>query len=186
MKRGNRRVVLSMLLALILAVVVFMPASADKPVHERFDWGRGGVDFIDTDACGVPLQAHLAGVTNHIVWFDQNGIPRGDQWSGVNRGTLTNEGRIVRLVSGGASKTTYLGESDGVAVIEVAGRGNTWKATVPGHGIVSGTVGNFTFRATCHLVGEGEWDCTIDEILKWSGLEFPDNTEMCNYLLFGE
>ena len=183
MKRQKRRIVLSILLALIFAVVVVMPASADQPVHVHDAWD---FDYTEIDACGVPLPAHVDTATNHIIWFDQDGNWLVDKLTGVARVSLTNEGRIVRLVENEITTITFVNEHDGIVEIKIRTSGMEWKGSVPGYGAVVGTAGNQVWTETCQQDDQGEWQCNLKEILHWSGMDFGDTTVLCNYLLNGE
>jgi hypothetical protein len=183
MKGQYRKIVSVILSALIFMVVAVMPASANAPVHVHDTWD---FDFTDIDACGVPLPAHVDMASNHMIWFDQDGNPLVEKLTGVSRVSLTNEGRIVRLVENEITTVSYVDYHDGILEIKIQSPGMEWKASVPGHGVAVGTAGNQVWTETCQKDDQGEWQCELGEILHWSGMDFGDTTVLCNYLLYGE
>ena len=85
MKRLNYLVGLSILGALILAVVAFAPANADPPVINRvvLDF-----DFYE-ESCGFPIPAHLYGKAATTIFFNKDGEVRG--WFDKNAGMSATE-----------------------------------------------------------------------------------------------
>ena len=81
MKRRKYLAVLSVFSALILALVAVIPASADRPVHEKNAW----VDYEwiwpaeqEDNPCGVDLNVRDSGKMEYFVWLDRNGEPYAD------------------------------------------------------------------------------------------------------------
>ena len=73
MKRLNYMIGYSILIVLILVLFTIVPASADKPVIERF---RFEVDTVYED-CGFPIPAHIEGGYQSKAFFDNDGVYRG-------------------------------------------------------------------------------------------------------------
>jgi hypothetical protein len=182
MKRLNYKIGISIFVLLILALVGIVPASANAPVHVHGVWDAY---FLD-ESCGEPLDAHLQLVSNEFYWVDKDGLPRGESYVGIARGSLAHEGRIVKMVSNENTSVTYLSYQDGILEVVVRGTGTDWKASVPGHGVVAGYAGNLVYTETCTQDEQGEWSCEFGEVLKWSGMDFKDDDVVCNYLLYGE
>ena len=178
MKRLNYIVVLCILGALILAMVATIPASAYPPEHTKFVWEEDDVQQV----CGVDLQVHLEEKYEYILWRDKNGQDYGDSYHYSTTISYTNPSNGHTLTLHGIIQerwTWIIPWYETIAEIS----GARWIGTVPGHGVVIGTVGRQVYYETCHWVGEegGEQECEND-YYHWSGMVFDDWDAVCDYL----
>ena len=184
MKRSKYLTVLSILAALILALVAVVPASADKPVHETNTWDVEGVwsGEEEDNFCGVDLNVHQEGKMEYFVWFDRNGEPYADTQHAENKVTFwIDPERKVDFHYAFQWRWTWLPNGQGLS--QVSG---VWHlATIPGLGVVFGTLGRQEWLETCYYNEEGEEVCGED-FSHLPGMVFNDPETVCNYLINGE
>lgn len=181
MKRQKYLTILSILAALILSLVVFVPVSADRPEYwtfsVAFDWT---FDQCVQEGEPVIIPGYLEETYYNTVFFDNNGIATYSLDHARGTATLTYNGRTLTMHD--VLNHTYTWPSDTQTIIKLTG--SDWIGTVPGHGPVVGIAGNHTRLETCHMEGD-ELVCDT-EMLKFSGMDFTDYEAVCNYLLYGE
>ena len=186
MKRSKYLTVLSILAALILALVAVVPASADKPVHETFRWDSWSALPADDEEnmCGVELTVHTLGKLVYLMWLDKNGEPYGDTYHPEAKITYILNDHEVTFQVAQNLRYTWLssGQTSYQNLVQISGA--TAIATIPGHGVVYGTLGRQVLLETCHLEGT-EWVC-VEENYREPGMVFNDPETVCNYLLYGE
>ena len=186
MKRRKYLAVVSILSMLILALVAVIPASADRPVHEKYTWDT--VDVLGADdeenMCGVELTVHSMGKLEYFVWFNRNGEPQGDVYHPQAKITYILNNHEVTFQVSQNLRYTWLssGETSYQNLVQMSGA--TAIATIPGHGVVYGTLGRQVVLETCHLEGT-EWVC-VEEVYHEPGMVFNDPETVCNYLINGE
>ncbi len=175
MKRLNYLVGLSILTALIVALVASIPASAYQPDHSLSRWDLD----LDYPNCGVTIPSHLDAKQVDNVFFDQNGDVRlktihygGTTW------TMTYNGHTLVWRDVENAFTVQISPTETLGVT----KGLNFAVNVPGHGIVYGTMGKVVWTNTCAEDGSG---CTLN-VVDFSGFFAADQDAVCNYMLFGE
>jgi hypothetical protein len=172
MKRLNYLVVTSILGALIVAMVAIVPASANKPMHDK---GFFEGDSIFT-GCEFEIPAHFDGHFEYIEWPDYGVLHLlGNQL------TLSYNGHTLTLHESINNRADWITFYD--ARLEI--RGADFIGTLPGHGIVTGTAGKQVYLETCDWGPDGDWVCEY-ELLDFSGMVFDEPGAICNYLLNGK
>ena len=181
MKRLNYLVVLSILGALIMAMVAIVSASADAPEHSKFFWEG---DFNYTE-CGPNIPIHVDLQYEYTLFKDKNGEAYGDAYHyGGSKITFTYNGHTLTLHGASQERWTWIFYSETYTLTLGKISGASWIGTIPGHGPVWGTVGMQDFLETC--TGQGEDQICQNEYYHWSGMEFFDQEAVCNYLLNGK
>ena len=120
------------------------PASAAKPIIDRFAIDEVFVDEFWTDVCGFELTTTLKGHATSRVWLDDEGSFVREVFTISIRGSITAGGDTLRFVDAGMDKVTQL-PNDGVQV-EI--HGNVRLITVPGQGATDGAAGRLVFTLT--------------------------------------
>jgi hypothetical protein len=181
MKRPNYMFVLSILGVLILSICAIGPALADAPDHTK-DTFEGDFDLY---FCEFDITAHLEEKSVQNYFYDRFGGDRADTIHYVGVLTLTSNGHTMTVRNNEYYHIEWISETD--AIMHV--RGANWVGTIPGHGVVIGTLGNQEILETCHEEvteeGETEWVCEYQPI-DFSGWNFTDMDTLCNYMLTGE
>jgi len=180
MKRLNYMVALSILVALILAMVAIVPASADKPVK----WTDVSAFDFTYENCvqnGEPviIPGHLEEIYSNTAFFDMDGNLTKVFSHARGTATLTYNGHILTMQDTMNNTITWPSETE--TIIKITG--SQWFGTLPGHGPVVGIAGNLTILQTCPLEGGG--DCQ-SETIKFSGMDFTNVEAICNYMLYGK
>jgi hypothetical protein len=167
---------------LLLSLVFIVPARAEKPVFEKTVWEA---DFDDY-SCTVPISTHIKVNSQRFFWFDKDGNPRGDSWTGSSHGYMFHDDRIVRMHASEEGKITYVSFIDGIWKDVMETSGTQWMASVPGHGVVIGVTGKQVIEETCYFdTDQGIWVCDT-VILQRSGMTWQEPEIVCDYLLNGE
>jgi hypothetical protein len=172
MKRLNYLVVLSILGALIVAMVAIVPASADAWKHTKSVWS----DDYTENICNVPMQLHHEGKLEYIIFCDRNGECSGDGYHFNDYLTITYEDRSFTLHYATGERYTWPGGEQTIGRIS----GAKWVGSLPGYGVVWGEAGRDVWWEACPYEG-------CDYIsLHWSGMTFYDYEAVCNYMLNGK
>jgi hypothetical protein len=174
MKRLNYLVGLSILGALILAMIAIVPAIAEAPSIDRviLDF-----DFVDRD-CGVKMPAHLTGKEVTTTFYDKDGAIRG--------GTLSYGGTSATITYNGHTLTWHDVENVRWQIVKepytVEYIGLFWEVSVPGYGKVYGSSGRTVLA--CYLKND-ELICDSEPI-HWSGMSVENLEPFCNYMINGK
>jgi hypothetical protein len=176
MKRLNYWVVLRILGALILALVAVVPASADKPIHNIAIFEDDWITYM----CDVEIQTHQEGKYVQNYFFGRDGGDRADTWHLEETLTYTYDDRTLTLHNSENYHWDWITWYD--AIVEV--KGASYIGTLPGYGVVTGTVGKQVWLEACHEEGP-DWVCEYT-LLDVSGMIFDDQEAVCNYMLYGE
>ncbi len=175
MKRLNYLVGLSILSALILALVASFPTSAYVPDHSLSRWE---VD-LNYPNCGVDIPSHLDAKQVDNIFYDQDGDLRlttihygGTKWSMTYNGHTLVWRDVENAFTVQISPTEKLGVTKGL----------NFSVNIPGHGLVYGTMGKVVWTQTCSEDGS---TCSL-EVLQFSGVSVGDQDAVCNYMLYGE
>jgi hypothetical protein len=177
MKRLNYLLAGSILVALVLALVAFFPASADKPPVERSHFEE---DFV-VDLCGVEIPGHYDGVLKYTGLCDDKRHSCGEVALWKENWTLNYNGREVNVHGSTRYRTTWLNWYD--ALYET--NGSSYHGTIPGYGVVSGWSGKQVIYETCEGDWPDTWECEY-EVLHEPGMEFYDFEAICDYFLNGD
>jgi hypothetical protein len=172
--------VLGVLAALLLAMVVILPARADPPEIIREHWTFDGT----IDVCGPELPWH-----EEVNFSTMEHCTRGGDICGAN--THYNKGKLtLSNPDTGYSLTFYGASNERVvwinwydAIYEITG--NRYMVTVPGYGPIWGTPGREIVYETCEGEWPDTWVCEY-ETLFFAGPSFDDLEAVCEYLLTGE
>jgi hypothetical protein len=174
MKRLSYIVVLSILGVLILAVVAFVPASADPPVIDRYVLD---FDFYE-ESCGFPIPAHIYGKAATIYFFDKDGEFRVSfNTNGGMSATETWNGHTLTWHNASNSRWKIVG--DGSFIVQDMGL--LWGVSVPGYGRAVALTGESV--AACHPEGE---EMICDEPIHYAGMYVEDIDAVCNYMINGK
>jgi hypothetical protein len=184
MKRLNYLVILGALAALILAMVAIVPASADRPDHNMAIWEADWNSYMC--GAGIPIPTHLEGKFVNIYFYDRYGGDRADTYHyGGTTVTYTYDDRTLTLHDSENYHWDWIDWYD--AIVEI--KGASYIGTIPGHGVVWGTVGKQVWLEHCYDAWDenGNWYWKCDYSLQdVSGVVFSDLGTVCNYLLNGE
>ncbi len=170
MKRLHYLVGLSILAALLLALVVIMPGSADTPQHTKYYWSEDTTETI----CDVPMNVHHEGKLEYTMFCNQDECT-GDHYAFNDNMTLTYLDRSLNLHLANAELYSWPTEEQTIGRIS----GARWIGTVPGYGAVWGEAGRVVFWEACPYEG-----CDFI-ILHWSGVVFSNYEAICTYMLNG-
>jgi hypothetical protein len=164
----NLRIIL-ILMALMLSIAPFSLVAADAPVQEVYAWEESG--FIDPSPCDFPVEYSAQIKLVVVQWLDEDGNVTEEiiNWAGSKDTIFTSANSIV-LRRGGQIKFDYL--SDTQTLIKVTG--NNWTGSIPGYGLVAGSVG-----LSVVLVDEETGEETV---LKEAVHTFEDAEAVCAYL----
>jgi hypothetical protein len=179
MKSLNYIVVLSILAALILAMVAIVPAIADKPDHRINILEDEWYSYMCDDE--IPILTHQEGKCVQNYFYDRYGEDRADTYHcGGTTLTYTYNDHTLTLYASENYHWDWITWYD--AIVEI--KGASYIGTLPGHGVVKGTLGKQVWLETCHEEGE-DWVCDY-ELLDISGMVFNDQEAVCDYLLNGK
>ena len=180
-----RRRLLYLFLASLLILSFAGPASAAKPIIDRFTITEVFIDEFWSDVCGFEVTTTVTGHAASRVWLDDEGNFVREVFTISLRGSLSAGGDTLHFRDAGMDKVTQL-PSGGVQ-IEV--HGNVRLITVPGQGVTDGAAGRLVFTLTPLLDEEG--NPVLDEegfpILEFtelasSGFEASDIDAICEAL----
>ncbi|MCA1569637.1 MAG: hypothetical protein LC798_04805 [Chloroflexi bacterium] len=175
-----RRVVLSLLAALLLVAAFAIPVAAAKPTVERDDFTEVFLDEFLTDACGFDVWITVSGHAISRVWTDAEGNFVREVFNIGVVGSMTAGSATLHFVDAGMDKATAL--PGGGVQVEI--HGNLRLVTVKGKGPVIGATGRFVFQETPVLDEEG--NPVLDEegnpvfnfeLIADSGLRVEENLE---------
>ena len=177
MNRLHRLIAFSILAAMILALVASSPVRADKPPVERSHFEEDST----VNVCGVDTSFHSEVDLKYTILCDDKRDRCGDAYIWKEEYTFSYNGKELNLHSSRRERYTWI---DGYhTLFEFSG--STAIGTLPGYGVVWGTVGRQVIYETC----EGEWPnpgkCTY-EYLHEPGMVFNNPEAICNYWLNGE
>jgi hypothetical protein len=176
MKRRNHIVVLSILGALILAMVAIVPASADGPVIEK-----GNFEFDYTyEGCPFDIPAHIKAKYEYNQWYDQDGIlvKQTWHWGGTEVTVTYNDHTVIAHESENYTDIWY-----NTGVTMTIRNGAIWVIHIPGYGFVSGFAGRDAWVEGCYWTNSGKYVCDWSH---WSGIEINEQDVFCNYMLNGK
>jgi hypothetical protein len=172
MKRRKFLAILSILVALILALVAIVPASAGTPVHTKSVWS----DDYTENICGVPMDVHHEGKLEYIIYCNKDGECRGDSYHFNDYFTYTYEGRSFTVHYATGELYSWPGGEQSICRIS----GAKWIGTLPGHGVVWGEATRDVWWELCPYEG-------CERVtLHWSGMVFYNPEPICDYMLNGE
>lgn len=139
-------------LALVLALLVAVPVSADKPVVTTGTWVE---DWIVTDPAPCPdfdVWDHEVGVFRETRYFDKQGnlLRTHYHWSGTDT-VYTLDFPGIEF-TGRFSTSYWYDEYTG----EETYSGQAWNITAPGYGVILKEVGHYD-TATGKLVGQHDF-----------------------------
>ncbi len=178
MKRMRYIVALSVLAALLLGMIAIVPASAEAPFQDKetFEY-----DFIYGD-CGFDVPSHMVMNFHQIYYFNRFGDPRSDSYHVVgSMATLTYNNHTLFMHNSQNTRIEWITFYDAIYQIT----GIMWIGAVPGHGVVTGTMGRQTVLESCNYDEEMNWVCEYTP-LHLSGIAFSDQEAVCEYLLTGK
>ena len=181
MKRLHRLIAFSVLAAMILALVASAPARADKPPVERIHFEEDGTIF----ACGVEFPYHWEADLKYTYLCDEKRERKGDRCGDVylwkQEWSFTYNGHELNLLGSSRERYTWITWYD--TLFEISGSSGI--GTLPGHGVVWGTVGRQVIYETCQGEYPDNWECEY-KYLHEPGMVFDDYETVCNYMLYGE
>jgi hypothetical protein len=82
-----RRVAVALLLTVPFLLAVPRAALASKPTHQKIPVDETIPDFVD---CAFPVEIHIRGIENLIIWTAADGTVRQFAGFATGRATLTN------------------------------------------------------------------------------------------------
>jgi hypothetical protein len=176
MKKLNYLIILSILVALILAMVAIVPAGAGKPGHYLDRWT---LDF-DYNDCGFTIpNTHLEAKEVVTNFYNVYGIP----WEtsvhyGGTTWTMTYNGHTLVWRDVENSFGIEISPTETL----ITNKGLNWSVIVPGHGFAYATIGKIVLIQTCPEDGD---ECTLEPI-EFSGFNINDLDTVCNYMLNGK
>jgi hypothetical protein len=172
-KRLNYLRTLFIFSIILLSFAPFTVASAGAPVHTLFVFEESG-PLLD-NPCDFEINYYAELRVVALLWYDEDGNLTKEvyNWAG-SKDTVFTTANSLTLRRGGQISFTYI--SDTETIIKVTG--NNWTATIPGYGIITGSVGMTEVREFYNPV-TGEWE---SELIKQGGLTFDEPEVFCQYL----
>ncbi len=176
-----RRVILSLLAALLALSAFAGPVLGAKPTIERIELdGEPVLDEFLTEVCGFDVWLTQTGHITVRTWTDEEGNLVREAVSIGIRGTLTAGGAVLNFVDTGMDKVTALPGGG----IQVEIHGNLGLLTLKGEGPVAGAAGRFVFQLTPVLDEQGNPVLDPDgnpvmnfEVLADSGLRVEEDLD---------
>ncbi|NLE45900.1 MAG: hypothetical protein GX620_14355 [Chloroflexi bacterium] len=159
-------------------LVAARPTYADGPVQtvNRYDsWYTK--DPSPDGPCSFSIAVHVVGVFHEQRWYDENGdLAREVHLYGGNRYYLHANGKTVTILNSGRVSVTYTSPEE--ALVTLTGQEWLWK--IPGHGVVSGEVGNQTWSEM--VDADGNLQDVIVHKLVGNILHTDVTPVLCEYL----
>ena len=177
MKRLHRLIAFSILAAMILALVASAPVRADKPPVERSHFEEDGIFYV----CGVDMLYHYEADLKYTYLCDDKRDPCGDAYLWKQEWSFNYNGNELNLHSSTRERYTWITPTE--TLFEISG--SSIKGSLPGHGVVWGTVGRQVIYETCQRPWPDTGECEYD-YLHEPGMVFDDYETLCNYMLYGE
>lgn len=169
---NGKNVLRALLATALLALVFAIPASADKPDVQKYEF-----DFSwpwEDNPCGFVIEEQVFGELNEQTFYDKDGNQVRYQLLGAYVYTWSHADNTLDVLVNGAYREEIISATE----IEVHILGTNQLITVPGYGRVHGMAGHLGFRR--ELI-DGEW--VITDVFKVDGAAWIEEWgPICEYL----